>query len=215
MSDTVNAPAEPTPAASSADPSGRPETPPPAPPPAPPQPAVAAPPQQHHYVPVPTDPRRKSPFLAGLLSLVPGLGQVYTGYYQRGFVHAFVIAGTITLLASGDMDALVPLAALFLVFFWLYNVVDAARRASLYNQVLDGVADVELPEDWKTPGFRGSIVGGLVIAAFGVVLLLETRYDITLEWLEEWWPVGIIAFGLYLVYKAIEDRRKRERAAAD
>lgn len=181
-----------------------------APPPQPPaQPAV----QPQHYMQ--SDPRQKSPFLAGLLSFMPGLGQIYTGYYQRGFIHAIVIAGLITLLASDILDELTPLAAVFMAFFWLYNVIDAARRATLYNQALAGIGDVELPEDWKAPGFPGSIVGGLLIAAFGFLLLMETAWDMSLRWLEEYWPVGVIAFGLYLVWKAIDDRRKREQTASE
>lgn len=195
MTDNPNAAAEPTAAA----------------PPPPPPPAQAAQPPNY----VPGDPRQKSPFLAGLLSFVPGLGQIYVGYYQRGFIHAIVIALLITLLASDVLDALTPLAAIFMAFFWLYNVIDASRRATLYNQALAGIGDVELPEDWKVAGFRGSIVGGLLIAAFGFVLLMETAWDMSLRWLEEWWPVGIIAFGLYLVWKAIDDRRKRQAAEAD
>ena len=33
------------------------------------------------------DPRRKSPVLALVLSLMPGLGQVYVGYYNQGFIN--------------------------------------------------------------------------------------------------------------------------------
>lgn len=185
----------------------------------PPPPAAAQAHHQHqqpHYTPAAmNDPRQKSPFLAGLLSFVPGLGQIYTGYYQRGFVHAIVIALLISLLASDVLDALVPLAAVFMAFFWLYNIIDAARRASLYNQALAGIGNVELPEDWKVPGFRGSILGGALIAAFGLLLLMETAFEMRLDWLEDWWPVTIIAFGLYLVWKAIEDRKKRESAEID
>lgn len=171
----------------------------------------AAPPSYDPRYARPADPRQKSPFLAGLLSMMPGLGQVYVGYYQRGFVHALVVALLITVLASG-VDSIAPLAALFLAFFWLYNVIDAARRASLYNQALAGISDVELPEDFKMPGFRGSVLGGVLIAASGVVLLLHTRFGYSLDWIEEWWPAALIGFGLYLVFKAWQDRPRPERS---
>jgi hypothetical protein len=154
------------------------------------------------------DPRQKSPFLAGLLSLVPGLGQVYLGYYQRGFVHAVVVAALMSLLAGEDIGALTPLAVIFLVFFWLYNVIDASRRAALYNQALAGMAEIELPEDFKMPAFRGTVLGGLLIAAAGVVLLLHTRFGYSLDWIEEWWPAALIAFGAYLVAKAWQERSR-------
>ena len=151
------------------------------------------------------DSRRKSPFLACALSFMPGLGQVYVGYYQRGFIHAAVVATLITLLAS-DLGALTPLAAIFLAFFWLYNVIDAGRRAALYNEVLAGRTDVELPQDLKTPGLGGSVVGGVTIALVGFLLLLHTRFDFSLDWLDEWWPAALILFGGYLIYKAKQEK---------
>ena len=166
-------------------------------------------------VPMTADPRQKSPFLAGLLSLMPGLGQIYTGYYQRGFVHALVVAALFALLVANDDGPLVPLGVIFLTFFWLYNIIDASRRAALYNQALAGVPNIELPEDFKVPGFRGSLLGGLAIAAAGIVLLLNTRFGVSLDWLEEWWPAALILFGAYLVWKAWQERPKAKAVGVD
>ena len=173
-----------------------------------PPPPRSAPPAAHGpgQYPAARDPREKSPFLAGLLSAMPGLGQVYVGYYQRGFVHAVVVATLISLLAAEALGPLTPLASVFMAFFWLYNMVDAARRAALYNQALAGVGNVELPDDFKAPTFRGSVAGGLAIAAAGVVLLLHTRFGLSLEWVEEWWPAALILAGAYLVWKAWQER---------
>ena len=153
--------------------------------------------------------RAKSPALACFLSVMPGLGQVYVGYYQRGFVHALVVATLITLLATGDLNGMIPLVAVFMAFFWFYNIIDAGRRAALFNQVLAGDESIELPQDFKMPTFGGSIAGGLLLMAFGFVLLLNTRYGISLAWLEEWWPVLPILFGLFLVGRAIQERMDR------
>lgn len=153
-----------------------------------------------------SDSRRKSPFLACVLSAMPGLGQVYVGYYQRGFINAIVAATLITLLASGSLGPLIPLAGVFLGFFWLYNLVDAGRRAALYNEALAGRTDIELPQDLKTPGLGGSLFGGFAVALLGFVLLLHTRFDVSLDWIEDWWPVALIAFGAYLVYKARQEK---------
>ena len=177
------------------------------------QPTASAPPPQPAVLAV-NDPRRKSPFLACLLSAMPGLGQVYTGYYQRGFAHAIIVAVIIAFLAGNQVGPLTPLAALFLAFFWLYNIVDAGRRAALFNEVLAGRTGVELPEDIKMPGMGGSVVGGITIALIGFILLLQTRFDVSLDWLEEWWPMALIAFGGYLVYKAREEKAAAHKAAA-
>lgn len=153
-----------------------------------------------------TDPRRKSPVLACMLSMMPGLGQVYVGYYQRGFIHAIVVAILITVLASNSLLQLTPLVAIFLAFFGLYNIIDAGRRATLYNQVLAGGSDIELPEDFKSPTIGGSIFGGLALLVIGFVMLLNTRFGVSLEWLEEWWPAIVMIFGAYLLMKALKER---------
>ena len=132
------------------------------------------------------DTRSKSPALAAVLSMMPGLGQVYVGYYQRGFVHAAVIASLITIISSGALERLIPLFALFMSFFWLYNIIDAARRASLYNDALAGNPSIELPQDFKSPGIRGSIVGGAALVAAGFILLLHTRFGISLRGISPW-----------------------------
>ncbi len=173
-------------------------------PPQPPQPAPA--PRSVAY----NDSRRKSPLLAAVLSFIlPGVGQVYVGYYQRGFIHAIVFALTLTLLTN-DMGPATPLGAIFLAFFFLYNVVDAWRRASLYNYALDGGSEIQLPDDFQLPGFRGSVIGGLSLVVVGAILLANTRFGVSLDWVEDWWPAAIIGFGGYLVFKAMQ-----EKAGAD
>jgi len=154
-----------------------------------------------------SDPRRKSPLAASFLSAMPGLGQVYVGYYQRGFIHAIVVSTLIALL-NVELGPLTPLAALFLAFFWLYNIVDAGRRALLYNEALAGRTGIELPEDFKTPALRGSVPGGLAIVAVGGVLLSHTRFGLPLDWLQEWWPAALILFGVYLVGRSVMTRHR-------
>ncbi len=148
----------------------------------------------------------KSPLLACLLSMFPGLGQVYIGYYQRGFVHIFIVATAILILNS-NAAAIAPMIGTLLAFFWIYNIIDAGRRATLYNQAIDGIAGIEMPKDMKlTEG--GSMIGGALLIAFGVIILLNTRFDISMAWLEDWWPVGIVGLGVYLIYKARKNGQK-------
>jgi TM2 domain-containing membrane protein YozV len=159
------------------------------------------------YVTVPAtsvfaDPRRKAPLFASFLSIMPGLGQVYVGYYQQGFIHAIVVSTLVALLAS-RLGPLTPLAAIFLAFFWLYNIVDAGRRALLYNEALAGRNGIALPDEFKTPALRGSIPGGLAVLTVGGVLLSHTLFRVSLDWLNEWWPAALILFGIYLVARSV------------
>jgi len=185
----------------------------PATPPVDPQAATAqAPPAGRFFQMAPgvaQDPRAKSPALACFLSLMPGLGQVYTGYYVRGFTYIITIAGIITLLASGDMDEFTPFLALFMAFFWLHNCIDAGRLATFYNQMLAGGSDVDaFPPKMKMPGVGGSIFAGVGLILVGVVALTYTKYDMSLDWLHDWWPVLPILVGVYLVGLALLDRMK-------
>ncbi len=152
------------------------------------------------------DPRSKSPVLAAVLSLMPGLGQIYIGYYFQGFINIAVIASIITLLARGLGD-LTPLAALFMAFYWLYNIVDASRRASFYNQALAGLGPLELPKDVGMPG-GGSLFGGLALIVLGALALGYTRFNLSLAWLEHWWPLALVILGVYMVVRSLATRNK-------
>ena len=160
------------------------------------------------------DPRAKSPVLAGFLSIMPGLGQIYVGYYQRGFIHALVAPSLIALLASGNLGRLVPFAAVFLGFFWMYNIIDAIRRATLYNLALAGDEEIEPPRDFSMSAFGGSIFGGLVLVGVGLALLLHTKWDMSLDWIEDWWPVAPIGLGIYLIVRAVQERSASEGSAS-
>ena len=156
------------------------------------------------------DPRAKSPALAMVLSLMPGLGQVYLGYYQQGFVNVLVVASIIAALASGQLPGyLLPLLGVFLAFFWLYNLVDAGRRASLYNQALTGLGPLEMPGGLNLYESGGSIAGGAALIAVGLLFFAHTRFGMSLEWLEQWWPVALILMGAYLLYRAYREHKNK------
>ncbi len=158
------------------------------------------------------DPRRKSPNLAFVLSAMPGLGQVYVGYYQQGFANAVIVASLITLLNNGAVRGAEPLFGLFLAFYWLYNAVDAWRRAVFYNNALAGIGPASLPDDFTIAPGRGSLGGGLALIAVGVVLLSHTLFNVPLDWVERWWPVGFLLVGAWLAYPAFVRPRKHPEA---
>lgn len=156
------------------------------------------------------DPRRKSPILACFLSIMPGLGQIYVGYYQRGFAHIVIFGTVITILANSVSRALVPLLSVFLPFFVLYNIIDAGRRAAAYNHAIAGGEPLPLADQLPQPGAVGSLFGGLALVFIGMVLFMHTKWGMPLDWVEEWWPVAPIALGAFLVARSIQDRLKKE-----
>lgn len=175
-------------------------------------------PGQPQYVPPGTprkdflraDSRYKSPVLATVMSLMPGLGQVYVGYYQQAFINIVVIAGLISLLAYYRTSPhLKPFLALFMAFYWLYNMVDASRKATFYNQALVGLGPLEIPEGERLPGMRGSLLGGVLLIVVGGIALGYTRFGLPIEWIEDWWPAALILMGAYLLYQSLANKKKQ------
>lgn len=169
-------------------------------------PAPSPAPSRGYRPPVASDPRRRSVALASILSAVPGLGQIYTGYYKHGFINAIVVVSLIALLNTRLPDPMYPLLAPFLFFFWLYNIVDAGRRAAFLNQAIDGSEPLDIPASFAMPGPGGSLAGGVVLILGGVILLANTAFGVSLDWLESWWPLAPILGGVYLAWRGIQER---------
>lgn len=164
------------------------------------------------------DPRRKSPRLAAMLAVIPGVGQLYIGYYMRGIITAaaFVMAVMMGALVG---DALLPISIMSSIFIWVFNLIDAGRMAALYNHAAAGSDVIEMPEDFKLPAIGGSILGGAALLLFGGIALSNTAFDYSLEWLEDWWPAFPLALGLYLFVRGVIDvigaRAPRNPTAGD
>lgn len=153
------------------------------------------------------DPRRVSVPLAMTLSLMPGLGQVYLGRYQGGFVNILVVASLIALL-NQNVGSLEPLLGFFLTFFWMFNIVDAGRQAHAWNQALlrmEAPGAEAIKEDRMAPLFTGIGLIGL-----GLLTLVHRVFGLSMEWVLRWWPAALVVAGVVLVWQAL-----RNHAAAE
>ena len=146
--------------------------------------------------------QRKSPVLATMLSAMPGLGQVYVGYYQQGFINILVVASCIAALNSNISRGLEPFLGVFLAFFWIFNMIDANRRAHHYNRSVEGLGGEEVPDDFKLPRSGGSLFGGVALVVIGLLFILDLNFNVSMAWVENWWPLLVVAFGANLIYKA-------------
>ena len=45
-------------------------------------------------------------------------------------------------------------------------------------------------------------------------MLLNTGWNVPLDWVEDWWPVAPMLFGAYLVWRWAVDRREATSASA-
>ncbi len=161
------------------------------------------------------DPRLKSPITATALSLVPGVGQVYLGYTQLGFIHGAVAATFICLMSTNRLGLLEPFVGVLMVFFMLYNLVDAYRRALLLNEAASRMESPQLPDGFGAVSFGSRIAGGVMLILVGMLTLLNLRFGISLEWLDKWWPAGLVLMGLYLVIRAVKDRSEATPSTQD
>jgi hypothetical protein len=144
--------------------------------------------------------QRKSPGLAAVFSIIPGIGQVYIGYYTAGFINFLVVAGTIAVLSStGDPEGLAPFLGCFLSFFWIFNMIDAWRKAKLYNQYMIGEFEEKLPTD-------SPLFGGVALLILGLLLTLEITFDVDVEIFENIWPIGVIAAGAFMIWRYVRAR---------
>ncbi len=178
-----------------------------------PQPMPFAPPagRPDYY----RDPRLKSPITATVLSLMPGLGQVYLGYTQLGFIHAGAAATFIALMSSNRLGPLEPFVGVSMAFFFLYNLVDAHRRAVLVNEAISRMETAPLPDGFGTVSFGGRLAFGVALILVGMLSLLNLRFGFSLAWLAEWWPVGLVLLGFYLVGRAVKDRAAQQAPQQD
>ena len=149
---------------------------------------------------------RKSPTLAGFLSVMPGAGQVYVGHYIAGFTNILIVGSLITILDSGAVHRAEPFFGMFLPFFWVFNIVDAVRRARAYNLNASGTPEDVLPTD-------SPLVGGVILAFLGLILTLTITFDLRLDWLGNIWPLAVLGAGIYLILRYRKAKDELERRA--
>ena len=166
---------------------------PPPPPAATPQ--AAAPPPAFAALPAAPapPPMIKSPAVAGLLSVIPGLGHVYLGLYQRAiaFFAVWVIIMSIAPHGPGPAGVLIP-------FWWFFVLIDAVRQAKAINTT--GAPESNLLVGEKPMNVSGSLVFGIFLILVGVFFLIERYWRIDLSFLYDFWPVFLIAFGAWQVW---------------
>ncbi|HEX4961278.1 MAG TPA: hypothetical protein VF173_10605 [Thermoanaerobaculia bacterium] len=171
--------------------SGTPEADVPMPAPAPPLPAAGVSPVL-----------RKNPGLAALLSLFPGMGNVYNGLYLRGITFFLIIATCMSITIRGH-----DLFGLAVAFFWIFNVIDAYRQATLINYgYAQDLGLLDLPRHPRAG--QGGLVAGVLLMLIGLFAIVDRYFDVRLDWLLDLWPFALVVGGVWLIWGTIRDRRR-------
>lgn len=172
-----------------------------------PPPVVAVPP----VVPVVVE--RKSPGLAGFLSVFPGLGHLYLGLYQR----AFAIGGAFILLISltshgrsGEFFG--PMIA----FVWFFGIIDAVRQAKAINRGQLAEAGFAGERQLKAAPGSGGLTWGVILVGLGALWLIDRNFEIDWSFMDDWGaPAAFIILGLILIVSHIRKRRRENDAQLD
>lgn len=147
------------------------------------------------------EPGDRRPALAVILSLVPGLGQMYNRQLLKGtlVLGAFLF---ITIVQPFGHSELVPVILVSLYFWNLFDAYWTARRLSGGDQDLPDlhVPDLRMPHEAATPAW------GIVLILLGVLFLLN---NFGVQWLtfDRIWPAALMGVGLWLLISYAMERR--------
>jgi hypothetical protein len=161
-------------------------------------PAAALPP----VPPAPAMPYRRSPGLATVLSIVPGVGHLYLGLYERAAAIVLVFALGIWLADTVDIGPFV------IMFVWFFGLFDAYRQAQAINL---GVQVEPLLRRRRTKPMHASLGFGIFLLVVGALILWNQFYPIDFSFLELWWPLILVLGGVYLIGRYLLEQRRRQQ----
>jgi hypothetical protein len=150
------------------------------------------------------------PALALMLGFIPGVGAIYNGQYAKGLIHA-VVFGLLVSLAANSHTRFEPLVGILIggwVFYMAFEAYHTARkrRYGVAVEEFSSLIDVR-PAHGRFP------VGAILLIALGFILLLDTTDIISMDQMERYWPVGLILFGLYMLYARLSPAAHRDGPA--
>ncbi|HEU0185972.1 MAG TPA: hypothetical protein VFS27_11700 [Blastocatellia bacterium] len=152
-------------------------------------------------------PEEKSPLIALLLGLMPGVGAAYNGQHVKALTHFLAVAG---LWVLADIFGW-PLEIVFGLGgagFYLYSIYDAFQSAQRSRRGEDiSVEDENLKVFLQR---RMNLFGALLI---GVGALAMLNFWIP-RLIQRNWPALLIAAGAYLVWGYYRDRQAPQAEAA-
>ncbi len=138
-----------------------------------------------------------SPGLAFVLGLIPGVGAIYNGQYAKGLVHVIIIGLTISILSNDAARGFEPLLGLLLAGFWFYMAFEAYHTARRRQQ---GLVVDEFSSLLPMHGGAGFPIAPVLLIVLGVVFLLNNLDLFHIERVIRYWPVLLIALGVFMLY---------------
>jgi hypothetical protein len=139
-----------------------------------------------------------SPALAFFLGMIPGVGAIYNGQYAKGLVHAIVWGLLMSIANSRAANGLEPIFVMLVIAWWAYMAFEAHRTA----QKLQAGETVDEYSSLVPMRGRGdqAPVAGVALVVLGTLLLLHTLELLDFDRVARYWPVLVIALGVYLLW---------------
>jgi hypothetical protein len=157
--------------------------------------------RQHANAPQPRFVRRRtSPFIATLLSFVPGLGAAYNGQTSKAIVHFAIFASFFQMAVVTDG---VQFFILGVIGTWLFAAVDACRTAQL---IRSGRAPDEEEDVIARRLYGNPFAWGVTLMVLGAVFLLHTLLGVRLP-VRQLLPIALVALGAYMLFDYLRRRR--------
>jgi hypothetical protein len=138
-----------------------------------------------------------SPGLAFVLGLIPGVGAIYNGQYAKGLVHVVIIGLTISILSNDAARGFEPLISLMLAGFWFYMAFEAYHTARRRQQ---GLVVDEFSSLFPMHGSTSFPIAPILLIVLGVIFLLNNLDLFHIEHVIRYWPVLLIALGVFMLY---------------
>jgi hypothetical protein len=138
-----------------------------------------------------------SPGLAFFLGMIPGVGAIYNGQYAKGLVHGIIWGILMSIANSESYSGMEPLFVVLVMSWWAYMAFEAYHTARKRRA---GEPVDEYSSILNLTGGRNHIpVAGIVLVGLGALLLLHTLNLLDFERVTRFWPVLLIAAGVYLL----------------
>jgi hypothetical protein len=135
--------------------------------------------------------------------MIPGVGAIYNGQYAKGLLHAFVWGLLISIANSNAAHGVEPIFVMSVIAWMAYMAFEAyhtARKRRLGEPVDEYSSILNLRGQHNVP----IVAIGLIV--MGVLFLLHTLNLLDFEYVVRYWPVLLIAAGVYLLFGRITGR---------
>ncbi|MGH9487772.1 MAG: LiaI-LiaF-like domain-containing protein [Terriglobales bacterium] len=139
---------------------------------------------------------KPSPGLALALGFIPGVGAVYNGQYLKAFVQVVIFAFLIAMTNNAN-DVVGTFFGIGIACFYCYMVIDSYRTA---KQMQAGLPVQDFFSLGNTPSVNAP-VAAIILIVVGAIFLLKSMNFFDYESSKYFWPVILIAIGIYVLVR--------------